>query len=71
LFYNLGVVVNLAKPGYPKTWGKDFAVVEPVVPEFVVLKNGTALPRLMSEHPATNPVFSFFLFFFSSNACFL
>jgi hypothetical protein len=49
-------VVDLAKPGYPKTWGKDFAVVSPVVPDWFVLKSGESLPRLMTDILATKPV---------------
>jgi hypothetical protein len=50
------VVVSLAKPGHPRTWGVDLKPVPHVVPEFVVTKAGNDLPRLIVEEPAVKPV---------------
>ena len=50
------LVVSLVKPGSPRTWGVDLKPVPHVVPEFVVTKSASELPRLIVEEPAVKPV---------------
>jgi hypothetical protein len=49
-------VINVAEPGYPRSWGQGNRATDCVLPALVPLPSADQLPRLMVDFPATKPV---------------
>jgi hypothetical protein len=49
-------VIDVAEPGYPRSWGQGHLATEFVPPALVSLPSADQLPRLMVDFPATKPV---------------